>query len=171
MTETAPQELLDAIHADRVQPLASMPHLKSGQASNTCKCGNLLPTIPGSEYKCHKCGIEHKVPLLAQSLSEPATRYDEGKTPFADFDTYFDPGFAAEIGRAFEYGARKYGKDNWQKGMSWSRCLNSARRHILHFWRGEKNDRESGIHHLAHAICSLMFLFVYERGNIGKDDR
>ena len=110
-------------------------------------------------------------PPLAQSVAEPAVRYDADKMPFADFDTFFDEGFAAEIGAALRYGSAKYGKDNWKKGMSWHRCLNSCRRHLLAFWKGEKTDRESGIHHLALAVCSIMFLFAYERDNIGKDTR
>lgn len=129
---------------ERIQPLPVMPHTSYAMAS---------------------------AENAGQSKDEPALRYDQGKNEFHHFDTYFDPGFAAEIGRAFDYGARKYGRNNWQKGMSWSRCLNSGRRHLFAWWRGEVYDKESGIHHLALLTCSIMFLFVYERDKLGKDDR
>lgn len=102
---------------------------------------------------------------------EPALRYDSGKVCLADFDAFFDPGFMEEIGKVLRYGAKKYGRDNWKKGMSWSRCFNSFRRHGLAWWRGETIDDESGCHHLALLVCSIMFLFVYERENLGTDDR
>lgn len=124
-----------------------------------------LPSTPHTKYN-QPGGI-----VFTESMFEEAKRYDAGKTSLSDFDTFFDPDFAEEIGRAFRYGAKKYGKDNWKKGMSWSRCLNSARRHLLSWWRGETIDDESGCHHLALLICSIMFLFVYERDKTGKDDR
>lgn len=127
--------------------------------------------LNGSLAEHFKSMVKKATHPFGESAAEPAKRYDEGKTPLADFDKYFDAGFAAEIGRAFAYGAQKYGRDNWKAGMSWSRCMNSCRRHLLAFWWGEARDEESGIHHLALAVCSIMFLFAYEQGQIGKDDR
>lgn len=169
---TEPLETFD--RDDRVSPLPVMPHTRRITVGDE-KTGYSV----GENYYCPKCktklvSANEACPSClkqAQSLAEPAKRYDAGKTPLADFDTFFDEGFAAEIGAAFRYGAIKYGKDNWKAGMSWCRCLNSCRRHLLAFWRGEKTDPESGVHHLALAVCSIMFLFVYERDNIGKDTR
>jgi len=100
-----------------------------------------------------------------------ALRYDTGKVRHSDVMRYIDPWFLEEIGNAFVYGARKYGPDNWRKGMNWSRCINSCMRHLWAWWREGPVDQESGIHHLALATCSIMFLFVYEREGLGKDDR
>jgi hypothetical protein len=63
------------------------------------------------------------------------------------------------------------GEGNWEQGMTWSRCYNSCMRHLLAFWRGEEMDPESGLPHLAHAICNIIFLYEYQTRSIGKDDR
>src|SRR5574343_960374 len=76
-----------------------------------------------------------------------------------------------ELGRVLTYGARKYSRDNWRKGMRWTRPLAAALRHINAWQRGENLDPESGMPHLAHAIVSLMFLLTYQLRGIGEDDR
>lgn len=57
------------------------------------------------------------------------------------------------------YGAGKYEPDNWKKvsGLR-NRYYSALMRHINAWWEGERNDQESGLHHLAHAMCNLMFL-------------
>jgi hypothetical protein len=39
------------------------------------------------------------------------------------------------------------------------------------WWRGEDTDPETGLSHLAHAGCCLMFLMEYQRNSWGTDDR
>lgn len=73
--------------------------------------------------------------------------------------------------RVMEYGAAKYGRDNWMAGMEWTRLADAAVRHLLDWLRGEDNDRESGLPHLAHAACNLLFLLAYTLRGLGKDDR
>lgn len=152
---------------ERIQPLAVLPHTKYEQ----------VEAAHGGFIFCAQCnrlaklGDAHACTPQAQKADEPALRYDAGKVELAPAITYVDDGFLAEVGQAFTYGAQKYGRDNWKKGMSWSRCLNSCLRHVYKWWRGERIDPESGCHHLALATCSIMFLFVYERDNLGKDDR
>lgn len=172
MTETKPGDLyID--NDDRIQPLPVMPHMKFARdrefVGANVYCAVCKTKLVDKDEACPTCFPP--AGTGRDSLKEPAARYDAGKTPFAEFATYFDDDFASQIGQAFSYGAKKYGKDNWKKGMSWSRSFNSARRHLWAWWRGEAFDAESGIHHLALLVCSIMFLFVYERDSIGKDDR
>ncbi len=64
-----------------------------------------------------------------------------------------------EIIKVLEYGAKKYAPDNWQKvPHSRTRYFDACQRHILAWWDGEKTDPESGLPHLAHAACCLLFL-------------
>ena len=57
------------------------------------------------------------------------------------------------------YGAKKYDDENWRKvDNQRRRYYAAALRHIVAWWKGEKLDPESGYHHLAHAICCLVFL-------------
>lgn len=76
-----------------------------------------------------------------------------------------------EISRVLAFGAGKYGEFNWKKGMSWSRLHGAAMRHVLAHMSGEDLDPESGLSHLAHAECCLMFLSEYEKKGLGTDDR
>jgi hypothetical protein len=71
----------------------------------------------------------------------------------------------------FMFGAKKYGKRNWENGMDWSRMYNAACRHMTKWYVGQTFDEETGINHLAHAIVSLMMVLSYQIRNIGVDDR
>lgn len=62
-----------------------------------------------------------------------------------------------------EFGAGKYGVDNWQQVQNpRTRYYDACMRHIDSWWSGEINDIESGKHHLAHAICCLLFLMWFD---------
>jgi hypothetical protein len=64
------------------------------------------------------------------------------------------------------YGAKKYDDENWRKvDNQRSRYYAAAMRHIVAWWLGERDDPESGFHHLAHAMCCLIFLMEGEHAN------
>lgn len=73
--------------------------------------------------------------------------------------------------RVWEYGKRKYAAWNWAKGMAWSIPLACCLRHLLAWQRGEENDPESNLPHLAHAMCNLRMLTLYSRTFKEGDDR
>lgn len=75
------------------------------------------------------------------------------------------------IGRVLAFGAEKYAPRNWEKGMAWSRCYAACLRHLFAWWRGEAIDPETGMSHLWHAGCCIMFLIAYEQRGVGTDDR
>lgn len=62
------------------------------------------------------------------------------------------------LARAMEYGAFKYGRNNYKAGHRWSQCVDAALRHIAAFAHGEPSDPESGHSHIAHALASLAML-------------
>jgi hypothetical protein len=62
-----------------------------------------------------------------------------------------------ELGRVLTFGAKKYDERNWEKGIKWSRIYGAILRHTFAWWRGEDKDPETGLHHLAHAMCEVMF--------------
>lgn len=56
-------------------------------------------------------------------------------------------------------GAKKYEPNNWMRVPdSERRYYNAAMRHMMAWKMGEESDPETGIHHLAHAICCMMFI-------------
>lgn len=76
-----------------------------------------------------------------------------------------------EISRVLGFGREKYKAWNWAKGMEWSRIVGSLHRHVLAWQEGEDVDEESGLNHLAHAGCCILFLLAYQIYGIGEDDR
>lgn len=57
------------------------------------------------------------------------------------------------------FGAKKYGENNWKEVENGgNRYFAAAVRHLVAWRQGETVDKESGVHHLAHAICCLLFL-------------
>jgi hypothetical protein len=70
-----------------------------------------------------------------------------------------------------EHGAEKYSDNNWTRGCAWSRYWAAAMRHLAAWWMGESVDPESGLSHLAHASCAILFLLAFEIRHAGTDDR
>jgi hypothetical protein len=66
-----------------------------------------------------------------------------------------------EVVKVLTYGAAKYDRFNWEK-VEPRRYQAAALRHISAYMQGEKIDPESGINHLAHAACSLLFLTDFD---------
>ena len=82
----------------------------------------------------------------------------------------FVPGFLWEIGQVMSHGDTKYAPGNWQGGKEHpEEYIGALMRHVLRYWAGVKYDPETGLHHLAHAACSLMFLWFFDNGNIIPD--
>jgi hypothetical protein len=66
--------------------------------------------------------------------------------------------FLLGIAQVLTFGAKKYESWNWSKGLEHSRLYSAVLRHLLSHKQGETIDPESGLPHLAHAACGLMFL-------------
>ena len=75
------------------------------------------------------------------------------------------PNALLAVAKVLTFGAEKYGRDNWrQVENAETRYLDAALRHINAYQRGEAVDQESGESHLAHAVCSLMFMLEMQEG-------
>lgn len=66
---------------------------------------------------------------------------------------------------------KENGARNWELGMDWSRLHRAALNHVISWGLRDEIDEESGLSHLFHAICCLLFLAAYELRGIGNDDR
>ncbi len=96
-----------------------------------------------------------------------ATKHDQNKLPMHLIPVPAMQGLA----QVLEYGQHKYTSWNWAQGMDWSRLYGAALRHLTSHMNGEDKDPESGLSHLDHAMCCLVFLSTYEKCRIGRDDR
>lgn len=71
-----------------------------------------------------------------------------------------------EIVKVLEFGAKKYARDNWQHVEGGHhRYQAAAFRHLIAYNKGEMVDPETGLSHLAHAGCCLLFLLALEKRN------
>lgn len=77
-----------------------------------------------------------------------------------------------EIAKVLTFGAKKYDSHNWRKGLNYSRVMDALLRHLGEFMDGEDLDPETGLSHIAHAACNVIFLltFILE-GRSDLDDR
>jgi hypothetical protein len=71
-----------------------------------------------------------------------------------------------QVVEILEFGAKKYAPENWKKvalGKDGAdRYFNGCIRHLVAVRKGQALDEESHKHHLAHAICCLLFWFWLE---------
>ena len=78
-----------------------------------------------------------------------------------------EPEFIEGIGKVLTFGADKYEPNNWQKVEdAENRYYAAAMRHLMAWRKGEKTDPESGVSHLYHVACNIMFLQYFEREEI-----
>ena len=99
--------------------------------------------------------------------STSALKFDQDKLPL----NLLSREALEQTAAVLKFGAEKYATHNWRKGFQWSRPLAAAMRHLHAFNDGEDKDPESGLSHLAHAMCCIMFLLEFEKTHQELDDR
>lgn len=100
-------------------------------------------------------------------MKEKAMKFDDGKPPI----DLIDSTIILELAKVLGYGAEKYEAHNWKIGLPISRYYSACQRHLLAFNDGESLDPESGLSHLGHAACNLMFMLYMLRNKPELDDR
>ena len=76
------------------------------------------------------------------------------------------------VNKILKYGSEKYGLNNWKKpDFVMSRAYNALFRHMIAFWNVEDFDKESGLLHIDHAMCNLLFLKYHYLITPGSDNR
>lgn len=83
------------------------------------------------------------------------------------------PQFLFAIAAVLLHGKKKYAANNWMRGMSLTTVFGALLRHSFAWFMGEQNDKDSGLPHLWHAGCCIMFLIFFTHGDKYKpfDDR
>lgn len=93
-----------------------------------------------------------------------AKKFDGGKLRYSLLPT----GCVESVVQVLEYGAEKYGANNWQGLDNFEdRYYDALMRHLAAYRAGEQYDQESGLPHLAHAACNVMFL-LWKNRNTAK---
>jgi hypothetical protein len=84
---------------------------------------------------------------------------DDGKIMFS----LIEPQFIKGTAKVLTLGAQKYSVGNWKKCKDRQRYEDALLRHIYDYLQGNKCDKETGVSHLYHAACNLMFLDSFDR--------
>ena len=96
-----------------------------------------------------------KRPQFAEGVKHDAGKVRWSLIPAGVMDDYL---------KVLEFGAVKYSEHNWQfVPDAQLRYYDAAMRHMEHWWRGGDVDEESGLSHLAHAMCCITFLMWLEK--------
>lgn len=91
-------------------------------------------------------------------MSEIGKKFDGGKARW-DLLPFKAVSSVVEV---LGFGAKKYGDENWRKVENGGdRYFAAALRHLVAHRRGEKIDSDSGLPHLAHAVCCVLFLMEW----------
>ena len=104
-------------------------------------------------------GLQYNPCIGVQSAA--GVKYDNGKPQWSLLP------FRAlkEVVEVLTYGAKKYAPDNWKKVPdARRRYIDAGFRHFTAYATGETHDPETGKHHLAHAICCLLYLVAFDLG-------
>lgn len=163
-------------HAEEVAVMIAGPLAKGSKAY-----------IEGHTYVCENCeSVLMKAGVASMEISPPpltteqyiaaiqekvptagGVKFDQGKAPMSLLDRKWLEGTA----QVLSFGAEKYDAHNWRKGMPFTRVTDAALRHIMAFLDGEDLDPESGLPHLDHASCCLMFASNMHKTRPDLDDR
>jgi hypothetical protein len=90
---------------------------------------------------------------------------EKARVDLVDFE------FVEGLGHVLGFGAKKYAAHNWRGGIHFSRLLGAAIRHIGALNKGEDVDPESGLPHVHHLGCCVMFLSWMMKHRPDLDDR
>ena len=136
--------------------------MKNSLGDKCAACNSQLGNHHGDTMACPISFNSEGMPTVYhmsqvfQPIGAPTGRKDDsGK---ARFDLIpFGP--LEDIAKVLTFGAKKYAPNNWQVVQDGKERYEAAMlRHIAAYKQGELNDPETGLPHLAHAGCCLMFL-------------
>lgn len=96
-------------------------------------------------------------------------KYDSGKLEY----DMFPNSVLEDVIKVMMYGAytKGYEKNNWMKCEDVTRYYNALRRHTEAWKAGEYIDPESGLPHLSHALCNLVFMHYLEQHKEKLNDK
>lgn len=98
-----------------------------------------------------------------------ADRYNSGKVDLSYLISI--PASLNGLCKVFEYGAKKYARDNWKKGLTFTCCTASLLRHLFALMGGEDVDKESGCPHVDHVAWNALVLSEMFHTRKDMDDR
>ncbi len=116
------------------------------------------------------CGFARRFELVTTggyNAPGQGIKHDQGKAQWHLVPLHYLEGMV----KVMMAGATKYSPHNWRAGMPHSQPYNALQRHLAAYQSGQDNDPETGLPHLDHALCCLLFLKAFTVDYPDKDDR
>lgn len=121
------------------------------------ECFGTYPADNGVELADRDCAHCAYSVGCAKSTPKPSQgrKFDTAKPDY----TLLPWDAVEEVVKVLDFGAKKYARDNWKhvEGAD-TRYLAAAFRHLSAYAQNEAVDAETGISHLAHAACCMLFM-------------
>lgn len=124
-----------------------------------------------------KTSRDEKVEVSENPDACATQKAETSETGFTKFDTsktrleLIEPNFINGVGQILTYGAQKYSPNNWKSAgpEDIERIKGAAYRHFLAYLGGQQFDPETGLPHIYHASCNLMFLDYFDNKRIQNE--
>jgi hypothetical protein len=120
--------------------------------------------VHGHPKRCKESGPilnSPQTPIPSHIHREYAERKNTGKAELS----HVDMNCLKPCANVLTFGATKYSRNNWKKGMKVSKILDSLMRHIGDLQDGKVLDEESQLSIIGHIQCNALFL-----GNKNNED-
>jgi hypothetical protein len=89
----------------------------------------------------------------------PSDKRDDSKIPWINLP--WDA--MQEVGEVIRYGTKRHGPRNWEiRDPKDADFVSAMLRHVIAYAQGLRIDKESGRHHLAHAVANALFVIHHE---------
>lgn len=113
---------------------------------------------------CPKCGALSYSPesLKCETCRAPGTQGRKDDAGKADY-TLIPLDALAEVVSVLQFGANKYGPENWRK-VEKARYVKALWRHwVAYCANPEAKDPDTGLSHLAHLVCCAFFIMTLDK--------
>ncbi len=152
--------------------LISHDYLTIGESYFINDAGKLFDSrgleVHYSNFKWKTIGIDPDLLPEVEKLVAGANRFNSGKTQLSYM---LDANIAMEgMCKVFEFGAIKYARGNWKKGLDVTECIDSLLRHLIAYHsgkvldlneHGEADASHSGLPHIDHIMCNAVFISTF----------
>lgn len=112
--------------------------------------------------------VDRLTPAATPEMTKLGMKFDTGKLCYTPLMRGLALPLRA-VAAVLSYGKQKYAEDSWQEVPdAKNRYENAYYRHMNARLSGETYDEESGLPHMAHELCNLMFMlwFAIKDGSI-----
>ena len=96
-------------------------------------------------------------------------RFNDGKSELSYLLQF--PNALRGVSHVATFGAKKYARYNWKKGMQYMGLVDSLLRHLTSWSEGEEIDPESGMFHVDHVAWNALALAEMAHTRQDLDDR